>query len=222
MLLLALDTSLATCSVALWRDGAPIADHFVPMARGHAEALVPMVQAVCAQAGVDLAAVGAIAVTRGPGTFTGIRIGLATARGFALTIGCPVIGVSTLEVIAASAQLPTDPAPILVVQDARRGEIYAQRIGATPKESPAPQLLAVADLAAAFPERPLRLVGSGALLAADRLGPGATVAAGEVLPQAAVLAGLAAARLQRHGPAHFAAPPSPLYLRAPDAKLPSP
>ncbi|MDA1058057.1 MAG: tRNA (adenosine(37)-N6)-threonylcarbamoyltransferase complex dimerization subunit type 1 TsaB [Proteobacteria bacterium] len=221
MLLLALDTSLAACSVALWRDGAPIADHFVPMARGHAEALVPMVQAVCAQAGVDLAAVGAIAVTRGPGTFTGIRIGLATARGLALTIGCPVIGVSTLEVIAASALLRTDPAPILVVQDARRGEIYAQRIGATPEESTAPRLLAVADLAAAFPERPLRLVGSGALLAAERLGAGATVAAAEVLPQAAVLAGLAAARLQRHGTARFAAPPSPLYLRAPDAKLPS-
>ncbi|NQV81761.1 MAG: tRNA (adenosine(37)-N6)-threonylcarbamoyltransferase complex dimerization subunit type 1 TsaB [Alphaproteobacteria bacterium] len=221
MLLLSLDTSLAACSVALWRDGALIADNFVPMARGHAEALVPMIQTVCAQAGADLAAVDAVAVTRGPGTFTGIRIGLATARGLALTIGCPVIGISTLEVIAASAQLSADIAPILVVQDARRGEIYAQRIGATPEESTAPQLLAVADLASVFTERPLRLVGSGALLAAERLGTGVIVAAGEVLPRAAVLAGLAAARLQRHGPAHFAVPPSPLYLRAPDAKLPA-
>lgn len=221
MQLLALDTSLTACSVALWRDNNVVASERLPMAKGHAEALVPMIQRVCAQANTDPGALTAIGVTRGPGTFTGIRIGLATARGLALATGCPVIGVSTLVAIAATAALPPDPAATLVVQDARRGEVYAELVPDDAAGGHGPRVLAVDDLAAAFPARPLRLVGSGADLAAERLAGEVVVAAREVVPDAAVVAALAAAALEAQGAAAFATPPGPLYLRAPDAKLPT-
>jgi len=214
MLLLALDTSLAACSVALWRDGTVAAERCTPMARGHAEALAPMIQALCRDADLDLASVDAFAVTLGPGTFTGIRVGLAAARGLALPGRRPLVGVSTLAAIAASADLPAGD-PVLVVQDAKRGELYAELMGGD-----GPRLLAWDALEAAYPARPVRLVGSGAQTAADRL-RGATVAIGEVLPRAAAVARLAAARLVAEGAESFRVPPSPLYLRAPDAKLPA-
>ncbi len=187
MLLLALDTSLAACSVALWRDGAPVAERFEPMSRGHAEALAPMIQALCEEQDVAPASVDAFAVTRGPGTFTGIRVGLSAARGLALPGRKPLVGVSTLAVIAATAALP-EGAPLLVVQDAKRGELYAELIGASPE---GPRLLRWQMLADAYPARPLRLLGSGALEAADRL-RGAEVAGHETLPRAGALARLAA------------------------------
>ena len=221
MLLLALDTSLAACSVALWRDDGLLAHRFEPMARGHAEALVPMILAVCADAGADLSQVDALAVTRGPGTFTGIRIGLATARGLALTNACPVVGVSTLEAIGVGAALPPGLDPLLVVQDARRGAVYAELLDAAAAPLAGPRIVDLPGLEVAFPGRPLRLVGSGAHLAAERLGAGVTVARGEILPDAAIVAAIAVARLKTHGATAYARPPSPLYLRAPDAKLPA-
>lgn len=221
MQLLAFDTSLTACSVALWRDNNVAASERLPMAKGHAEALVPMIQRVCAQSNIDPGALEAIGVTRGPGTFTGIRVGLATARGLALATGCPVIGVSTLVAIAATAALPPDPAATLVVQDARRGEVYAELLPGDQAVGQGPRVLAADDLAAAFPERPLRLVGSGANLAADRLAGEVVVAAREVVPDATAVAALAVAALMAQGPAAFATSPGPLYLRAPDAKLPT-
>lgn len=215
MPLLALDTSLAACSVALWRENALVAERWEPMSKGHAEALVPMIQDVCARGDVALNEIGAFAVTCGPGTFTGIRVGLATARGLALIHRRPIVGLSTLAVIAATAVIG-DGAPVLVVQDARRGEVYAERIG----DPRGPLLLRRDDLAGAFTERPLRIVGSAAREAADRLGSGTTVAAAEILPRAAAAARLAAAALAADGPEPYRTPPTPLYLRAPDAKLP--
>jgi len=191
------------------------------MAKGHAEALVPMIQRVCAEGGQDMAALNAVAVTRGPGTFTGIRIGLATARGLALATGCPVIGISTLVAIAATAALPPDPAPLLVVQDARRGEVYVELVEAPSGLGRGPQVLSLDNLAEAFPDRPLRLIGSGAELAADRLDGAVTIDGGAVLPDAAVVAALAVAQLEAHGAEAFIVPPGPLYLRAPDAKRPT-
>jgi tRNA threonylcarbamoyladenosine biosynthesis protein TsaB len=221
MQLLALDTSLAACSVALWRDGTIAAAESLPMAKGQAEALVPLIQRVCAGAGTALSDVDAVGVTRGPGTFTGVRIGLATARGLALANGCPVIGVSTLVAIAATAALPPGPGDTLVVQDARRGEVYAELIDGTSGAGSGPMVLPLDNLAATFLARPLRLVGSGAALAADRLTGNVAVAADTVLPDPARVAALAAAQLEMDGAGAFAVPPRPLYLRAPDAKLPT-
>lgn len=221
MQLLALDTSLAACSVALWRDGTVAAAESMPMAKGQAEALVPLIQRICDDAGTALSDVDVIGVTRGPGTFTGIRIGLATARGLALANGCPVIGVSTLVAIAATAALPAEPGNILVVQDARRGDVYVEVIDGTSGTGGGPMVLPLDDLADAFSARPLRLVGSGATLAAERLLGEVTVAADTVLPDPAHIARLAVAQLKASGAGAFAVPPGPLYLRAPDAKLPT-
>lgn len=221
MQLLAMDTSLAACSVALWRDGTIAVAESLPMAKGQAEVLVPLIQRVCADAGTALSDIGAIGVTRGPGTFTGIRIGLATARGLALANGCPVIGVSTLVAIAATAALPPEPGDILIVQDARRGDVYVELINGTSGAGGGPMVLPLDAVAAAFPARPLRLVGSGAALMTERLAGNVTVAAETVLPDPAHIARIAAARLEAHGAAAFAVPPGPLYLRAPDAKLPT-
>jgi tRNA threonylcarbamoyladenosine biosynthesis protein TsaB len=221
MQLLALDTSLAACSVALWRDGTIAAAESLPMAKGQAEALVPLIQRVCAGAGTALSDVDAVGVTLGPGTFTGVRIGLATARGLGLANGCPVIGVSTLVAIAATAALPPEPGDTLVVQDARRGEVYVELIDGTSGAGGGPMVLPLDNLAATFLARPLRLVGSGAALAADRLTGNVAVAADTVLPDPARVAALAVAQLEMDGAGAFTVPPRPLYLRAPDAKLPT-
>ncbi|MCH7931874.1 MAG: tRNA (adenosine(37)-N6)-threonylcarbamoyltransferase complex dimerization subunit type 1 TsaB, partial [Proteobacteria bacterium] len=94
MNVLALDTATAACSVALWSDGTVLAQRFATMARGHAEALMPMVEAVMAEAGLAFADLDLVATTVGPGTFTGLRVGLAAARGLALAGGLPIVGVT--------------------------------------------------------------------------------------------------------------------------------
>ncbi|MBF0307713.1 MAG: tRNA (adenosine(37)-N6)-threonylcarbamoyltransferase complex dimerization subunit type 1 TsaB, partial [Alphaproteobacteria bacterium] len=99
MLALGFDTSLQACSVALWRDGAVLARRSECMARGHAEALLPMIVAVMADGGAAWRDLTLIGVTVGPGTFTGIRIGLAAARGLGLAAGLPVAGVGTADAV---------------------------------------------------------------------------------------------------------------------------
>jgi tRNA threonylcarbamoyladenosine biosynthesis protein TsaB len=100
MKLLAVDTALGACSVAILDHQTVLAHHFVPMARGHAEALAPMVQD--AMAGIAFASLDRLAVTTGPGTFTGQRVGLAFMRGLRIALRKPLIGVTTLEAIAAA------------------------------------------------------------------------------------------------------------------------
>lgn len=123
-----MDTAAAACSVAAWEDGQTLAWRQETMVRGHAEALLPMVRAVLRDAAQPVGAFDSIAVTVGPGAFTGIRIGLAAARGIALAAGLPCIGVTTLEAIAAGALMEEHPAieSLLVVIDTKRDDIYAQ------------------------------------------------------------------------------------------------
>jgi tRNA threonylcarbamoyladenosine biosynthesis protein TsaB len=177
---------------------------------------MPMVQTVMNEAAVEYAALDAIAVTRGPGTFTGLRIGLAAARGLALAAELPLFGLTTLEVIAAEAgeQLPDHP--VLVAIDARRGQVYAQLFeadGLPVGEPRAMTLDAAVDLAGS---EKIVFAGdmAGQMLAlSDGRG---VVASGSGQPDAAVLARCAARRpMPVPG-----LPVSPLYLRAPDATLP--
>ena len=104
MIVLAIDTACSACSAALARDGVVVAARSEAMARGHAEALMPMVQAVMAEARIAWADLELVAVTNGPGSFTGLRTGLAAARGIALAQGIPVAGVTTLEAVAAAGR----------------------------------------------------------------------------------------------------------------------
>ena len=125
--ILALDTALASCSVALWRDGAIDARCFALMDRGQSEAIMPMVRQVMAEAGAQFADIDLVAVTIGPGAFTGLRIGLAAARGLALAAGLPCLGVTTLEAVAAGIPAAERIAgTVLVVLETKRADVYAQ------------------------------------------------------------------------------------------------
>lgn len=214
MKLLALDTACAACSVALWDETAVRGHRFEAMQRGQAEALVPMIEAVVAESGLGYGALDAFAVTRGPGTFTGLRIGLATARGLALAAGRPLIGLTTLEVIAAAARDACPDRFVCVMIEARRGEVYCQTF--------APDGTAIDQAAPLVPDAALaRALAADAVLAGDaapRLAgdTGLDIAPGGGGPDAVVLAQCAAA-LPLPAPGEIV---SPLYLRAPDAKLP--
>ena len=209
MIVLALDTALAACSVAVTRDGQVLAAASEPMLRGHQERLAPMVQAVMAEAGLAFPELDRIGVTVGPGSFTGLRVGLAFAKGLGLALGKPCIGVGTLEALAAS-----EPGPGLIaaVIDARRGQVYLQVLeggAAVMAPDALPVETAAARLAELWRGGPLRLVGPGAALLAG-FAPDAVVIE-RAAPDPAALCALVAGRTT---------PARPLYLRAPDAKLP--
>jgi len=124
--LLALECATEHCSVALWLDGELRERSADAQGAGHGEALLPMVQGLLQEAGLDLAQLDGIAVSRGPGAFTGVRLGISVAQGLAFSVGLPVFGCSTLQAVAAAA-LQADPGcqAVLVCQDARMGELYA-------------------------------------------------------------------------------------------------
>ena len=114
-LFLVFDTSAAHCAAAVVRGDAVLAGASEPMARGQAEALVPLLQRLMAEAGVELADLTALGVGVGPGNFTGTRIAVATARGLALALGRPAIGISTFDLVRDPARLRAEPAELLSV-----------------------------------------------------------------------------------------------------------
>jgi tRNA threonylcarbamoyladenosine biosynthesis protein TsaB len=125
--ILALDTATSACSVAIRVDGETVSSSFKPMARGQSEVLMPMLMGVLEQAKLSVRDVDLIAVTRGPGAFTGLRIGLATARGLALASGVACCGITTTEAIADAAYDTKDPSKtLLVALDSKRADIYVQ------------------------------------------------------------------------------------------------
>jgi tRNA threonylcarbamoyladenosine biosynthesis protein TsaB len=111
MMLLAFDCSASACSAAVRHDGSTVAREWRAMERGHAEALVPLIEATLGQAGARFEDISAVATTVGPGSFTGVRIGLATARGLSLALGAPVVGVTTFEAVAGGAGRAGGAAP---------------------------------------------------------------------------------------------------------------
>ena len=224
MRLLGFDTATTACSAALWAGGAVTAHRRIEAPGGHAEALVPMLREVAAEGGITLAAVDAFAVTVGPGSFTGIRIGLATGRGLALAGKRPLIGLSTLEVLAAGVPAGEREGPILAALDAGRGRLYAQLFDRSLLALSEPEALtaeALPDLVAgAAVGGPLVVAGTGREAALVALKPAieARAAAGAPAPDARVLVRCAAARTEAGGKHDAAAPVRPLYLREAGAK----
>lgn len=220
MKILALDTSSGACSAAVRVGGETVARRFEVMQRGQSERLMPMVQDVLADAGLRLAGLDLIAVTVGPGAFTGLRIGLSAARGLALATGKPCFGVTTTQAVAAAAG---GEAALLVAIDSKRADLFVQVFSSPlcPVSEPAavaPEALAAFINAASPGLREIDVVGNAATAARDAL----TVVAFQSRqsdasphPDAAVVAALAE-DLWRPG----AEAPSPLYLRAPDAIAP--
>jgi len=204
MRILAVDTCLPACSVAIL-DGERLLDRISePMLRGHQERLAPMVEQAMTRAGLAFGALDRIAVTLGPGSFTGLRVGLSFAKGLGVALKIPVSGVSALEALAHGL-----PGRVIAMVDARRGQAYWQAFtdGAA---ACAPRATAVADAAAHFRAGPQIVIGPGANLLTAFF-PDAdlrTIPA----PDPVAVARLGA----------VAAPGSltPIYLRAPDAKLP--
>ncbi len=219
--LLAIDAAGKSCSAAVWQAGRVTAQAREVMARGQSERLVPMIEAVMAEASLDYAALDAIAVTRGPGGFTGVRIGLATARGLAMACGCPLIGVSNFEAVAAAVP-PARRAGrrLLVLLDAKRAELYAQAFDDGGRPLGEAVCLRPEDLVAGLPPEPLLLAGDAveqarpALGAAGRAFEVAEPCCGADAAEVAVLA--AAGPLPPPG----APPPRPIYLRPPDVTRP--
>jgi tRNA threonylcarbamoyladenosine biosynthesis protein TsaB len=214
VVILAVDTCLGACSAALLRDGEILAHRSQAMERGHAEALAPMVQEV--MRGHDLSALDRLAVTVGPGTFTGQRVGLSFMRGLRLARNVPLLGVTSLEAMAAAAAAETGMARAAAIHDARRGEAYLSLV--EDGSATAPRVLAFdAAIAAIGDFGPCALAGTGAAAAADVL-DGRAFLSSIRQPDALFVARLAQGRAL---PAPGAPPPAPLYLRAPDARLPA-
>jgi tRNA threonylcarbamoyladenosine biosynthesis protein TsaB len=217
---LGIDTSAAACSAALWRDGTIAAREHVAMARGHAEALMPMIERVMQGTGYET--LDAVAVTAGPGAFTGLRIGLAAARGLALAAGIPAIGVSAFAAIAAAVPDAALAGRALVTAiDTKRGDVYLQCFDAARRPLDAGRVAGADEIAALVPQGPLFIAGDGAALVAAALAEDrcdVALAAERAAPDAAAVAALGAELLAaaRRAGAPLP-PPEPLYLRAPEA-----
>jgi tRNA threonylcarbamoyladenosine biosynthesis protein TsaB len=212
--ILALDAAAAACSVALLCRGRLLAHRQAPMARGHAEALMPLVMEIMAEARIDFADLAKVAVGVGPGSFTGIRIALAAARGIALAAGLPAVGIDSFSAVAAT--LPAAALAgrtLLVVIDSKREELFGQYFDSDRRPLGAPLVLGALDLLERRPAGPLILAGDGAARLPDA--PGLERAEGTGRPDARAIALLA-----EEG--RVTLDLRPLYLRAPDVTLPRP
>jgi len=219
MKLLAIDCATSACSAALWLDEGPGPRRHAVMQRGHAEALMPMIQAVMRDADLAYADLSAIAVTVGPGAFTGLRIGLSAARGLAVATGRPLIGVTTLEAIAAAQD--AGHRPMLVALESKRADIYVQLFAADGTALGEPESRLPSDVSALLPAQgELVLAGDAADVVAAALAgrdPAPVRLAGPDLPDAAVVARIAVERLRSGASGAGVRSLDPLYLRAPDA-----
>ncbi|MEL7171669.1 MAG: tRNA (adenosine(37)-N6)-threonylcarbamoyltransferase complex dimerization subunit type 1 TsaB [Pseudomonadota bacterium] len=232
-MILGIDTSASRCAVALVAAGQVLSSRAERMDRGHAERLFPMVREVLAEAEADVASVERIAVCTGPGSFTGLRVGVAAARGLALGRSISAIGITRFEALAAmltgarqSSEAETMPRTLedkvgwaerrpLAIAIAGRGAVYLQRFEAGSAAAP-PALLAPEALAAAVPADAVPVGDGWAVEGVDPRGPGRRgepVLLPEGLPDPVILAALGAA-------AAPGAPPAPLYLRGADADPP--
>ena len=221
MRVLAIDTALAACSAAVLDtdrgalQGGILAGESLPMVRGHAEALMPLLARVFEACGLAARDLDRVAVTTGPGSFTGLRVGIAAARGLALAAKVPAIGVSTLSAYAAPYLGANNRAPVIVGIDARHAQVYLQVFNADGRTVIAPRLAPLQDAVRAAAEAPACIVGSAAKAIADAM-PGTA-------PKPLTVDDTAApdinwiAQIGALAP-ETAVPPKPQYLRAPDAQ----
>ncbi len=223
---LGFDTAMDACQVAVVsRTGHVVASACEPMKRGHAEALIPMIGAVLEAADIGLEDLTRIGVTVGPGTFAGLRVGLAAARSFGVSHDIPIVGVSTLEAVAVTLPEPEADQPLragVIAFDARNDEVYLQIVDPLGTLVVAPSVVDITTAADAVPSGLVNLTGSGApklaeaLAAQQRSSDVVVVDQSLWAPKAEWVA-----RLALVAPDDRVGPPSPLYLRPPDAKEPA-
>jgi len=214
---LAIDTALSACSAGVVAHDAeaPLAVESRLMGRGHAEALLPLVERVMASVEGGFASLDRVAVTIGPGSYTGLRVGIAAARSIGLAAGVPVVGVSTLSALIAPL-ISGDARRLLAAAiDARHGQVYFQLVAPGGRTIIPPTIVSIRDAVRLIGIGPVALNGSGApAIAVEALtsGTDAIVPSGTGRPDIVWVArlGLAADPAQ--------ALPKPLYLQGPDAK----
>jgi tRNA threonylcarbamoyl adenosine modification protein YeaZ len=209
MKVLAIDTAGVDCSTAVFdaSEGRILAEITERIGKGHAERLMAMIDEVLDAAQVPLSAIGRIGVTIGPGSFTGIRVGVAAARGFALSLPAECVGIVTLEAMAR-AHLAIDPStPVVAAIDAKRSEIYAQAFGTDGRPLTEPHILSLDGLRDLVERTDASVVGTAAPLLRGE--PASTEPDRFAIGMVARLAAEASSIALR---------PKPLYLRGPDAK----
>jgi tRNA threonylcarbamoyl adenosine modification protein YeaZ len=216
MRILAIDTALPAVSVCVLEDGAdaPVATETVAMERGHAEALLPMIDRVMARVEGSFTALDRIAVTVGPGSFTGLRVGIAAARAIGIACSVPTVGVSTLAALAAPLILDEKSEVVAIAIDAKHGNVFFAAFDPDGRASHAPCLLSVREAVQSLGPGPIRLAGSGApMLAIEAWSMGIAAEVGATTaPDIAFVARLGLLADPVLSPAR------PLYLKPPDAK----
>ena len=214
MRVLAIDTALEACSCAILdtaRTPALVASKSETMTRGHAEKLVPLVAAMMNESGIPFAEIDRFAVTVGPGSFTGLRVGIAAARGFALAAEKPLVGLSTLAALAAPHIAEDDTVSTLAAIDARHDHVYLQLFGPGGSTRIAPRIAPIQDAIAAAQEGPTRIVGSAASTVAAGCAAPPLLVEERRFPDIGWVARLGAASDSN-------VPAKPLYLKAADAQ----
>ena len=217
MRVLAIDTALEACSAAVLdtERADVIAHESLPMLRGHAETLIPLIARVLDRAHLTFSELDRIAVTTGPGSFTGLRVGISAARGIALAAGKPAVGLSTLAAFAAPFIAADDTLPVVVAIDARHDHVYCQVFGPGGRTLVTPRLVPLREALRAAATGAPRLTGTAANMLAAAWPEGARPPAAVEQRQAPDIdwvARLGAAAVET------GSPPKPLYLRAPDAQ----
>lgn len=217
MKILAIDTAMGAVSACVSSgDGAvPLSGETIAMQRGHAEALLPLIDRVIAAVPGGFGALERVAVTIGPGSFTGIRVGIAAARAIGLACDIPVVGISTLSALAAPHISASETMIVASAVDAHHGNVYIAAYVMGGRSLLSPRLLSVKDAVRQLGSGPVKLTGSGApLLAIEAWSSGlnAEVVGDLVAPDIAYVARLGLLTNPEQAPA------SPLYLKAPDAK----
>jgi tRNA threonylcarbamoyladenosine biosynthesis protein TsaB len=213
--ILAIDTATGGCSAAILVDGDIAAVRRMQMRRGHSEHLAGMIRDVLAEAAISPDKLSAIAASRGPGAFTGLRIGLATARAAALACGCPAIGLTTFAVVAEGARRTAGEAlPVLAAIDSRRAEPYACVIGGDGTEASPAIAADAATIGAILPAGRYILAGDAIDAVSALTGDHPPAHRIDMLPDAVDAARLAGRMLASGNPLP---PAEPLYIRPPDA-----
>jgi len=217
MLILAIDTALDACAAAVLdtEAGQLIAQESESMKRGHAEALMPLIGRVIKASGIGFANLDRIAVTTGPGSFTGLRVGISAARGIGLAAEKPVVGVTTLAAYAAPVVNQAGEHPVISAIDARHDHVYLQVVAGNGSPLIWPRVAPVAEALEAARFGAPHLVGNAAAILSERWPKDAPAPAGidaRPAPDIAWVGWLGAAVTPG------TAPPRPFYLRAPDAK----
>jgi tRNA threonylcarbamoyl adenosine modification protein YeaZ len=217
MKILAIDTALEACSAAVYDSEAGRTLSFIShdMRRGHAEALIPVIADVMKAANLDFAELDRIATTIGPGSYTGLRVGISAAKGISLASGKPAVGITTLAAFSAPLIAENPNVPVVAAIDARHGNIYFHMAGANQRILLSPRHASLEDAIHVVASGPVRIVGPAAALLAARWPRHVGYAPASVDVRSAPNVEWVAKLAAELEPGR--APVKPLYLRAPDA-----